>query len=121
MLRIEQDQFFTLREEREARFEERLCAHGRKHFPQRCNALDDTALRTAVRRIVADARGLGIRSELGITLYFNVAVCFGLNFVRNPEIRWVFPIAPHPEEAIDPGWIVRVSEIATATLKQHGR
>ena len=120
MLRIDPDQLATLQEQRELRFEERLCAHGRKQFPQRCGRLDDEALRAAVRRVIAEARGLGITSELGIALYFNVAVCFGLNFASNGNIRWAFPITPHPDESVDPGWITRVSEIAVQTLKQNG-
>lgn len=121
MLQIDQDQLATLRAQRERRFEERLCAHGRAQFPQRCGALPEDTLRKAARRIIGDARALGIASELGISLYFNVAVCFGMNFLQNRDIAWAFPLERHPEEAVDPGWIVRVSEIAVATLRRHGR
>ena len=121
MLHFDQGLLWQMQDQREDRFEKRLCAHARAHFTERCAHLDDGALREATRTIVEHARGHGLASELGISLYYNVAVCMGMDFLRNPNIRWVFPIERHEEEEIDPGWIVRVSEIATATLKKYGK
>jgi hypothetical protein len=120
MLQIEPDQLAALQEKRDQRFEDRLCVHARTHFPERCQRLDDDALHQAARMVMREARGMGITSELGIALFFNVAVCFGVNFPRNADIRWAFPITPHPDESVDPGWITRVSEIAVETLKRKG-
>jgi hypothetical protein len=42
-----------------------------------------------------------------------------MHFPRNRDIRWAFPIERHPEESVDPGWILRVSEIAVQTLRSR--
>jgi hypothetical protein len=121
MFQMNDDQMGTLGQQRRAQFEQRLAAHGRKNMPSRCAHLDEARLKEAVTAIVDKAMEYGLRSELGITLYFNVAVCFGVDFPKNDRVQWVQPIAPGDDEVLDAGWIVRVSEIASLTLRRYGQ
>ena len=120
MLQIQDQQLVQLRSERLTRFEDRLVQHAREHLRQRCAHLDDAALRKATRRIVQDAQAVGLRSEHSVALYFNVAVYFGMDFLKNERIAWAMPIAPMQGELLDPAWMVRVSETARLTLKKMG-
>jgi hypothetical protein len=121
VLKIDDHQIANLRAQRQARFETRLFDHARSHFRQRCAHIGDAELRRAIRSIIDSARGHGLRSELAVCLYFNVAVCFGMDFLANPQIRWAHPIGRVEPEVADPAWMLRVSEIAGRTLKQYGR
>jgi len=121
LLQIEDHQLATLREQRHTRFEQRLFEHARTHFRQRCARIPDADLRRAIRSTIESARGHGLESELAVCLYFNVAVCFGMDFLANPNIRWVAPVQRLDQEVADPAWMLRVNEIAGRTLKAEGR
>lgn len=121
MLYLNDDQMTTLDQQHRTQFEQRLFTHGRTHLPKRCAHLDDAQLRRAVTAAVDKARDLGLRTELAVSLYFNVAVCFGLDFSNNANVPWAYPIQPLPGEPLDPVWMMRVSEIASLTLKQQAR
>lgn len=121
MLHINSTQLSHLSQLQRTKYEDRLFHHGRKHFAERCASMSDERLLQAIRATIERAREHGVTSELGVCLYFNVAVWFGLDFVRDPKIAWAFPISRRDEEPEDPVWILRVSEIASLTLKQHTR
>lgn len=120
-MQISDEQLAKLRGRKELEFVDRLCAHGREHFPRRCAHLGEEELRSVTRSIVADARARGLRSERGIGIYFNVAVSLGTTFMSNPAIRWAGPIARLEDEPLEPDWITRLGGTAVRTLRKHGR
>jgi hypothetical protein len=120
MLIIRDNQITLLQKQRRLEFIRKLERHARRNFPDRCQSMEGEKLRMAIDDVVDRAEHRGLCSERAICLYLNVAICFGLRFEENSNIRWAAPIEPAPGEELDPCWINRVAGIAVRTLEEKG-
>jgi hypothetical protein len=82
----EQMQVFARREME--RFEERVIAHLREHFPDRMAGVSPQNARELVRHCVERARRHGIESERDIVLFANVVVALGPRFEQERRYKW---------------------------------
>ncbi|MCE2689639.1 MAG: hypothetical protein ACK52R_03825 [Betaproteobacteria bacterium] len=120
MLCFNVDQIEFLREQREERLRHDLFDKARGPFAERCRQLNDVQLRDAIDKTIDKALAAGVGSNIGIAVFFKVALCWGLSFQENESIPWVYPIDRWVGEDSE-NWILRVHDIALATARKERR
>jgi len=88
MLQIRSEQVHTLGAPATATFVERLGAHLRRFFPERCASLDEEALELACQQVVTKGRGHGIVSERDLCKLANLVFTLGPDFDTDPDFPW---------------------------------
>jgi hypothetical protein len=74
------------------RFEQRVVAHLREHFPQRMMGIAEQTAREFIQFCIERARGYGIQSERDVVLFVNVALALGQRFDEDPRFKWAADI-----------------------------
>jgi len=67
---------------------DRLARHVHRHFPERCQDLEERRLREIVGYSIARARDHGFEGEREICKYLNLVMVFGTRFDRSRSHPW---------------------------------
>ncbi len=78
-------------------FEDRMVVHLRKHWPKKCAALGEDAVRESIRKGVQRARSYGITSEYDVSRYVNCMYALCHDFDTDPRAPWAQPILTDAE------------------------
>lgn len=69
-------------------FEDRVCVHLNKFFPEQCEALGQADTRDAIRYGIARAAAYGIESERGVCKYIDLMFAFGRDYDVDDDLPW---------------------------------
>ena len=97
MLIIRKEQMAAFEGEARRGFEERMLAHLRKYFPERCSEMGEDGVRDSIREAIQRTGKLGLALEYDIERYLNHMFALGLDFDTNPAYPWVKEVLSDPE------------------------
>lgn len=88
MLVIRREQLEAFRRYMSGQFEDRMVAHLKRYFPDRCAPLSDEEVRESIRYGVERADAYEICIEQDVSRYINLMYILGRDFDRDPDLPW---------------------------------
>jgi hypothetical protein len=92
MLIIRQAQFAVLSQYETRKFENWMFAHLHRFFPAECAAAGDARVIETIRYGIQRAAAHRITDKRDVCRYIDLMVVFGLDFDRDPKLRWAADI-----------------------------
>jgi hypothetical protein len=92
MLTIRQAQFTALSQHEARKFENWMFAHLHRFFPAECAAAGGDRVIETIRYGIQRAAAHGIADRRDICRYIDLMAVFGLDFDRDPKLRWAADI-----------------------------
>ena len=74
-----------------ANYEDRMVAHLKKFFSERCETMGELKVRDAIQYGIHRASGYGIVAERDVCLYIDIMFAFGHHFDKDPK----FALSPN--------------------------
>jgi hypothetical protein len=118
MLSIRPDQLAEFEHRAMRRFEERVLAHLREHFPKEMEALDPEAAQSLVRDALHRARHYGLESESELASFADLSVALGPGFDTDPRYPWAAEILNDDWTPVPATRLERLYERALAYLNE---
>lgn len=104
-MRIRRDQIDHFSNDATGRFTDRMLAHLRKHFPDRCNILNDEQIRSTIQLGIQRSSSYGVTAERDVCKYIDMMMVFGDDFDRRLDLPWAQQIlnaeARHPSAKME--------------------
>jgi hypothetical protein len=88
MLAIRKEQMALFVASEIEKFENRVIAHLRKHFPRKCDALGESKIRRIIQHGIKQAASYDIRAERDVCKYIDLMFAFGRNFDKDTMLLW---------------------------------
>jgi hypothetical protein len=88
LLKIRQEQWDLLSQHMGLTFENNTLVHLRKHWPERCDTLKESGVRSSIQEGITRAKQYGIESEYDILRYINHMYALGFDFDDNEAYPW---------------------------------